>query len=179
MSAPSGSCPTCNGWAKTSVKEIGGAIAYRCAQGHTWRGTEAAIVSGDAHEFALEETKVFVAGPFALAPDQNFPAFEAAVQHLRRFDLTVVSQHELLPIADLERTWEEGMEWVSPPDYRSYLLRDLGLLAEADVLALVTGWEENCGCDALVTFARACGINVMPMIDLFDLLHGLEGKDAQ
>ena len=170
-----GSCPTCGGWAKTAVRELGGATAYRCAQGHKWSVEAAAVnIISDCHNFDLVPTTVYVAGPMAGQPDHNFPAFEAACHHLRRFEMTVLSPHEHVPLVDLERAIELGMEYRGTPEYRSFLLRDLGMVAQAEVLVLLPDWEESLGVAAEVALARALGIQVLTIVEMLDLLHGVQ-----
>lgn len=170
-----GTCPTCGGWAKSVVREeISGETAYRCARGHKWTVEAAALVAANVHDFELVPTTVYVTGlmHLHLTDNPSFPAFVAAVHDLRQFGLTVIGAHERQPIADLERETKLGMEWCSTAEFRSYLLRDLGIVAGADVVALLPNWEESLAVTTVVSFARACGIQVMSIEELLDLLRG-------
>lgn len=170
-----GTCPTCGGWAKTAIREVGGDMAYRCAQDHIWSVEALWSVANSLrshHDFDLAPTIVYIAGPMAGQPDHGFPAFEAATHHLRRFGLEVLTPHEGVPVTDLERAIGMGMDWRSTAEYRSYLLRDLAMVAKADVLVLLPGWEESLGVCTEVAFARACGIQVLTIVEMLDMLHG-------
>ncbi len=122
----------------------------------------------------MEETVVYIAGPMAGLPDHNFPAFEVAATHLRRFDLSVLSPHEDVPIADLEKAIEMGHDYKHTKEYRAFLLRDLAMVAKADVLVLLPGWEGSGGCCTEVAFAQAAHIHVISFAEMMDLLHGVE-----
>lgn len=174
----SGTCPTCGGWAKKALREVlSGDTTYECAKGHKWTlEAEALVVARpvpNVHDFELVPTTVYVTGPMSpLDGNSSFPSLEAATHQLRQFGLTVIGAHEQRPIADLERDTKLGMNWCSTPEFRSYLLRDLLTVSKADVVALVSDWEESLVVTTVVSFARACGIQVMSVSELLDLLHG-------
>lgn len=170
-----GTCPTCGGWAKSAVRDVAsGATTYRCAKGHTWTPDAEALVvarpaAASVHDFELVGTTVYLTGPIA---DSPFCDFVEYAERLRSFGLKVVSVHEELPIADLQRDRSLGLAWCSTPEFRHYLLRDLRAVAHADLVALLPGWESSLTVTAVVGFARACGIQVMSIAELLDLLRG-------
>jgi len=175
---PPAHCPDCGGWSEIAIKRRTGGIAYACQRGHTWivRWPPLTVIDGGrgGHEYNLEKTTVYIAGPMAGVERSGFPYFEAATMALRKFDLTVLSPHEDVSPLDLKRAEEAGIEWRKTEGYRRYLLRDLSMVAKADVLALLPGWEDSAGVTTEVSFARACGIEVITFSELMDLLHGNE-----
>jgi hypothetical protein len=169
-----GTCPTCGGWAKSAMRDaVSGATGYRCEKGHTWTpGAEplvAARPTPSVHDFELVETTAYLTGPIADSPFRDFVEY---AQRLQSFGLKVVSVHNELPIADLQRDYGPGMAWCSTPEFRHYLLRDLRVVAHADLVVLLPGWEGSLTVTAVVGFARACGIQVISVAELLDLLRG-------
>lgn len=181
MSDKLGTCPQCGKWAWAAIRRPGGRSEYTCASGHHWSQYSSGlrVIDGghNHHEFSLEQTTVYVAGPMAGMPDHNFPAFEAATRILSEHGVTVVSPHEDVSVAHLKLAEELGEDYRNSPEYRNYLARDIGLVAKCDALVLLPGYEHSKGAMAEVYFARAVGIPCYSIKDMLNLLRdGLEAS---
>lgn len=93
--------------------------------------------------------KVYISGPMTGYPDFNYPAFNDAANYLRSIG------HEPLNPADLPVT--PGMTWAD------YLRADLILVAQADAIAVLPGWETSRGAQLEVHIAHALAMPVLPI----------------
>ena len=91
--------------------------------------------------------KVYLSGPMRGHPDLNFPAFHYAAKKLRK----------------------QGFEVYSPaenddPDIRIALAKDTSWICrQADIVAVLPGWETSRGAKMEIALAYALGINVMSL----------------
>lgn len=93
-------------------------------------------------------TIVYIAGPMTGLPDYNYPAFEAAAEHLREcLGYDVVSPHELF-----------GGDTTRP--YGDYMRTGLMAMLGCDEVYMLPGWERSRGASLERKVAEACGIPV-------------------
>ena len=91
--------------------------------------------------------KVYISGPMTGYPALNYPAFDAAAQHLA----------------------ELGHEPVNPahhpaqPTWADYLRLDLADVLNVDALAVLAGWEASRGAQLEVHVAHALSLPVIPI----------------
>ena len=91
---------------------------------------------------------VYVSGPMTGYPEFNYPAFTHACRVLRDQGLTVLSPHEVGETPGL--TWAD------------YIRKDLALLAQAQSVVVLDGWECSRGAQLEVYIAHALGMPVVP-----------------
>lgn len=108
---------------------------------------------------ALEQFRVYIAGPMRGILRWNFPAFDAARDYLKDKGYNVVSP------ADLDRQAHgKDVEYQTdlPPGFvREALARDFAALATCDAIYMLNGWENSAGARAELAFAQAIGMRVM------------------
>lgn len=93
-------------------------------------------------------TTLYVAGPMSGYPDFNIPAFRAAEQQLRCAGYRVLSPADVSQQTDL----------TTPSPWDWYMRRALGLLLQADGVALLTGWTGSKGAKLEHHVARTLGM---------------------
>lgn len=93
------------------------------------------------------ETKgvIYVAGPMRGYPELNFPAFYEATDGLKEEGWVVLNPAET------------PMGLKSP---KAYLLIDLMMLAEADAIYMMKGWEDSKGACLEHAWAEVLGIEI-------------------
>lgn len=99
----------------------------------------------------------YIAGPMTGYDELNYPAFEWAVQQLRKIGCQVCSPHELNPQEG--RTWQECM------------VVDIKEMLDCDGILTLDGWEKSKGATLEVHIATQLEKPVMP------LAKYLEGHD--
>lgn len=104
---------------------------------------------------------LYVSGPVTGARDGNRPAFECAARELRRVGYRVRIPHDDVA---------PGTPWVAA--MRTTLM---AILAQADGLAMLEGWERSRGACLEERMARTLG---MPVMTVDDWLHD-EGKEKR
>jgi nucleoside 2-deoxyribosyltransferase len=98
--------------------------------------------------------KIYLAGPMSGLPDFNFPAFHAAAKTLREQGHEVFSPAE----ADLER-WGDMETIKKEATYKECLKVDLDwIIANAEAIALLPGWEKSKGVAAELALSKALGL---------------------
>ena len=101
--------------------------------------------------------KIYLAGPMSGIQFYNFPAFDAAAARLRALGHSVVSP------ADLDR--EHGFDGMSgdpaPFTHRDVMRWDLPAVLDADVVAVLPGWQASKGTAIELAVARGVGIPVL------------------
>lgn len=121
------------------------------------------------HFRVLKKRKIYLAGPMRNIPFFNFPAFHDAAATLREFGFTVFNPAEndinSNGSADfvvsnttgcLDSAIEQGF------DLRKALAEDTRFICEeADILALLPGWERSKGAQAERSLAVALGLDVI------------------
>lgn len=98
--------------------------------------------------------KVYLAGPMRGIPDLNFPAFDAAASYLRS------NGHDVFNPAENDRV--KGYVGKPIEDVkRDCIMDDLTYIArEAQVIALLPGWEASKGVAVEVALADFLSLNV-------------------
>ena len=84
-------------------------------------------------------TVVYVSGPSSGMPDCNYKAFKAADAYLTHLGFEVINPLE----ADEEQFDPKGR--VTDEAWLKYIIRDLRLLAKADAIYQLPGWDESFG----------------------------------
>lgn len=121
------------------------------------------------HYHALKKRKIYLAGPMRNIPHFNFPAFHQATEKLRALGFFVFNPAEadinrqndadfvvLNTTGDLDKAIEEGF------DLRSALAEDTAFISkEADLIAMLPGWERSKGAIAEKALATALGLDVI------------------
>ena len=97
---------------------------------------------------------IYVAGPMSHYPDYNRAAFERACQQLRAHGFEVLSPHE---------NGQPGPE-VDPESVWAYYMKlDLHMVADANLVAVLDGWECSRGAKIEVQIAHFMHIPVLPL----------------
>lgn len=100
--------------------------------------------------------KVYLAGPMAGYPENNFPAFHKAAKELRD------QGYEVLSPAELEKNENFVPSGKPTADLRAVLALDMAYICKkADAIALLPGWENSKGAFAEWALARALGLKFM------------------
>ena len=97
---------------------------------------------------------VYVAGPMTGYPDFNYPAFEAAREQLESLG------YEVLSPTDTKEP--PGTEYQGAP-WSWYLRRALEMVALADGIALLPGWENSKGAQLERYVGQQLGMGIMPL----------------
>lgn len=106
---------------------------------------------------------IYVAGPMSHIPNYNKEAFEGACRSLRQAGQEVMSPHE---------NGQPGPE-VEPDSVWIYYMRlDLIMLARANLVVVLDGWECSRGAKTEVGIAHALHIPVLPLGTALWILHG-------
>lgn len=96
----------------------------------------------------IKHVTVYLSGPMTGLVDYNYPAFHTARDALRAAGYDVISP---------ARGMVEGWNW---SDYMRRGLRDV---CDADVVAVLPGWEQSKGAQLEVLCAQALGMRVEPL----------------
>lgn len=107
---------------------------------------------------------VYVAGPMTNLPEYNYPAFRAAADKLRAMGYEVVSPVELDEKDGYDFSAEdEAGGWEKPSEYAQFLSRDMKVIVERHVEAIVVlpGWEKSGGARTEVAFGQALKLPIL------------------
>ena len=96
---------------------------------------------------------LYVAGPMTGLPDFNYPAFNTAADALR------AKGHDTLNPADIEQYNLTG----KPQEWRWYMRHAIAMIARADGVALLPGWENSDGARLEHTIATALKLDIHPV----------------
>lgn len=114
--------------------------------------------------------KVYLAGPMRGVPEFNFPAFFAAAAVLRRdgFEVFNPAEKDCETYGDIGKGNPTGDEAQAQKehgfDLRKALAADLEFIClNADILALLPGWENSKGATAEYCTARALGLEIIQL----------------
>ena len=97
---------------------------------------------------------VYIAGPMTGYPDFNYPAFEAAREQLISLGYGVLSPTDT---KEPEGTKYQAASW------SWYLRRALEMVAVADGIALLPGWESSKGALLEKYVGEQLGMGIMPL----------------
>lgn len=114
---------------------------------------------------AERKLKVYLAGPMRGIPDFNFPAFDYAAEKLRALGFEVFSpaDHDRLLNPDIGNnpTGDES-KITSGHTIRDFLGADLAWITrEADIVAVLPGWEKSSGANAEFAAGVAIGLSTL------------------
>ena len=109
--------------------------------------------------------KIYIAGPMSGYPLYNFPAFDAARDHLLGLDYTVYSPAD----HDRDRGHDptqhpEGYDWSKFPeslDKNQTILLDVELVINCDCIYMLDGWEKSKGALAEKAVAEWARLEVL------------------
>jgi nucleoside 2-deoxyribosyltransferase len=90
-------------------------------------------------------TTIYVAGPMTGIPEHNYPAFDQAETDLRAAGYDVLN-----PVAS-----EQHNTTGQPQTWRWYMRHSIPMVAAADGIALLPGWENSSGAQLEVHIAEA------------------------
>jgi Ser/Thr protein kinase RdoA (MazF antagonist) len=96
---------------------------------------------------------VYLSGPMTGKPAFNYPAFHAAARHLRAKGYFVLNPAESFD-GDTSRPRSD------------YMRKDIEMLLQADVVALLPGWEKSRGVAVEVAIATELGLILHPMEEM-------------
>lgn len=99
---------------------------------------------------------VYIAGPMTGIPEFNYPAFNAAEGELivkGHWALNPTHAEDFNPTPGKAQTWE----W--------YMRHALKLVADAEGIALLPGWQESRGAQLEVQVGTALGLDIRPLSD--------------
>lgn len=102
--------------------------------------------------------KLYIAGPMTGLPQFNYPAFNRAEVALK-----AVGFDTLNPTLGWAEPVDDGTTW------DEYMRRGIGLLLEADGVALLPGWTKSKGATVEHDLARSLG---MPVEDIGQWIGG-------
>ena len=97
--------------------------------------------------------RVYIAGPMTGLPEFNYPAFGDAATRWR------AAGHDALSPA-------ENFNGDTTRDYREYIKADILMLARADAIALLPGWEKSRGARFELHAAQMMGLAVFDAVTL-------------
>lgn len=98
---------------------------------------------------------IYLSGPMTGLPEYNYPAFREASKKLREFGHVVFDP-------------SEAFEGKTDLPKEVYMRKDIEMLLQANVVALLEGWEESKGAQLEVEVARQCGIPVILLSKLLE-----------
>lgn len=98
---------------------------------------------------------LYIAGPMSGLPQDNYPAFEAALESLRKAGYDAVSPHTVARPEEILKSRSMGVLFRATPEYASIMRRCISLLHQATAVALLPGWEESRGAQREVAVAEA------------------------
>ncbi len=101
--------------------------------------------------------KVYLAGPMRGYPFYNFPAFDAAAEHIRAANCEVVSPAEM----DRKVGFDPAKDEASPEFVQEAMRRDLKAIIDCDAVAVLPGWEHSQGARREVELARFLNIPIL------------------
>lgn len=113
-------------------------------------------------------TTLYVAGPMAGKPNQNWDAFNFAAEQLRAAGYAVRCPTEDVPQETHALGVQLGEGFRQTAEYRSLMLRDIGWIAASDGIALLPEYEFSKGALAEVAFAECCGMPVQSVNQWLD-----------
>lgn len=96
--------------------------------------------------------RIYLCGPMSGYPQFNFPRFRLFAKMLRALGQEVISPAEL----DEKEDKFDGNGDHPNPDYSHFMSRDLPLVATANAIFMMKGWEKSRGARAEVACAIAC-----------------------
>lgn len=96
---------------------------------------------------------VYISGPMTGLPGYNYPAFHAAARRLRSMGYYVLNPAESFE-GDTSRPRED------------YMRKDIEMLLQADMVALLPGWEKSKGVAVELAVATSLGLVLHPFEDL-------------
>lgn len=96
---------------------------------------------------------VYLSGPMTGLPEYNYPAFNAAARRLRSMGYFVFNPAESFD-GDTSRPRED------------YMRKDIEMLLQADMVALLPGWERSKGVAVELAVATSLGLLLHPFDDL-------------
>jgi hypothetical protein len=105
------------------------------------------ILDLDLQPKAIRANTIYIAGPMTGIQAHNFPAFNAAAEHLRDLAFIVINPADHGVI--------EGAEW---DDYLRY---DLKKLAECGLIYMLPGWSNSRGANLERNIAISLGMGVV------------------
>lgn len=105
--------------------------------------------------------RIYISGPMTGQPDLNFPAFNAAADHLRGLGFDVVNPAEINP--------KSVTEWAA------CMREDIKQLCTCDAIAMLGGWEQSKGAHLELHIAHRLEMKVVFM-DRLDSLSVLVVK---
>jgi len=96
---------------------------------------------------------VYLSGPMTGKPAFNYPAFHAAARHLRGKGYFVLNPAESFD-GDTSRRRED------------YMRKDIEMLLQADIVALLPGWERSRGVAVEIAVATELGLTLHPLEEM-------------
>lgn len=102
--------------------------------------------------------KLYIAGPMSGLPQDNYPAFEAAMHQLASVGYDPVSPHTVATPAEILKSRAMGLEFRQTPEYASIMQRCVSLLQGCQGVALLPGWGGSQGAQREVTVAAMRGL---------------------
>jgi nucleoside 2-deoxyribosyltransferase len=119
-------------------------------------------LSDRLENFAAEHpgATVYLAGPMSGLPEYNFPAFRAGARELRDdYRLTVLSPVEMDEAEGFDASHADAHIVPGDADWSTFLARDVKVVADADVRAVVVldGWENSQGAALETQVAQRLG----------------------
>lgn len=96
---------------------------------------------------------IYIAGPMTGYEDFNYPAFNAAAHDLYALG------HDVLNPVDLEHLNVTG----KPQTWKWYIRHAIGMVARADGIALLPGWEQSKGAVLEHAIGVALDLDIRPL----------------
>lgn len=124
-----------------------------------------------------QSKKVYLAGPMRGLPRFNFPAFHAAAAKLRKQGYIVFNPAE----RDIERHGTDISKYSRNGDEQKLIEKhgfnlrvalhdDLSWICqEAEVIAMLPGWENSKGANAEIATAKAIGLEIIYLDENHDI----------
>ena len=115
---------------------------------------------------------VYLSGPMRGYPNNNFEAFHAARQHLRREGYRVLCPAE----SSIRRAAAQNVDVDNIPFEEYMREEDIPAVLESDMIMVLPGWEKSVGARTEVLVGQVVGVPTVLYADRWSLVHlDLEG----
>lgn len=96
-------------------------------------------------------SKIYLSGPMSGIDGFNYPAFKKAAEKLR------TDGHHVENPAEVQL--DDGVA----PTWQNFMRKDVKLIAECEIIALLPGWEKSRGSTLELHLATQLGLSVMQL----------------
>lgn len=106
------------------------------------------------------QSVIYISGPMSGYEELNFPAFAKAAERLRSEGHRVISPAEIL-IPDFPQEYKPQTTDEKMSMWAAFMREDIKQLMNANLVAVLPGWEKSKGACIEVELARNLGMNIV------------------